>query len=106
MDKHPFQILLELTDHRAFAYSGRGMYGNKCLAIDLPHSSTLGPFFAEVFDAMMEEHSGRPPIEVQTAFSSALSAFTTDSLGRGIVVYFPGVSFTENEEDDDDSDDD
>lgn len=54
------------------AYSGRGMYGEICFALRVPNSS--------------EAHRA-----IEQASQRGLNGARTDSMGRGIVVYWPSV---------------
>jgi hypothetical protein len=94
---HPFQALLDEAGIESHSYSGRAMYGKECLAVDLDGS--LGDFVANV----IEETHAQVVGENLEAISEAFRSMKTDSMGRGIVVYFPGVPYeSEGSEDDPD----
>jgi hypothetical protein len=65
------------------------MYGKTCLAVDLGEDQTLGDFIADVIEGVAPVATGHELSEVAEAFRG----MKTDSMGRGIVVYFPGVPY-------------
>jgi hypothetical protein len=68
-------------------YSGRAMYGQECLGIDLDSE-------ADAF---------RIALAIQSSdLADALSRPRYDSMGLGIIVYFPNVAVPEGVTDDDD----
>lgn len=77
-------------------YSGRGMYGKRCLAIEV----SRGAAFALAADLMEEVHEDN----IQ-ALADLFRNARTDSLGLDEVVYFPEVEWLA-EWDEDDSEDD
>ena len=66
-------------------YSGRYMYGKKCLAVGLDSSSELWDIAQDL---------SRCDIEID--------APKTDSLGLGIVAYWPSITWEEIQEADED----
>lgn len=66
-------------------YSGRGMYGDTCLAVDLDHTSDLMRLGCCL---------GR----MDSALAHTLGEGAhTDSMGRGIVVYWPRIKTNTND---------
>lgn len=82
-----FQQILEAAGYECTAYSGRGMGGDKCLSISLKQDGAMGKLFADV----LEEVQGYETVNVAKPFRK----MRTDNLGKGIVVYFPGIKFEE-----------
>lgn len=80
-----FQQILEAAGYECEAYSGRGMGGEKCLSITLVNGDQMGRFFADVLEEVRDEHEGH--------ISNAFRRMRSESLGKGLVVYFPGVEF-------------
>lgn len=66
------------------SYSGRGMYGQTCLGIE-PEGG-VGELFSAVLEAVEGEDD---TFELRDAFIN----LRTDSMGLGIIVYFPGMPF-------------
>jgi hypothetical protein len=73
------------------SYSGRGMYGKQCLGIDM---DSMADAFR--FALMIEDED----------LTVALSNPCFDSMGLGIIVYFPNVEAPEGIDDDEDDDED
>lgn len=67
-------------------YSGRGMYGKRCVAF-LPDDEYLNAFDLGVEVADRARDAGFPIRDIPGA--------STDSMGRGIVVYFPSAEWPE-----------
>lgn len=70
-------------------YSGRGMYGETCFGVSGADEFTLGVIFHRLMGDTAVELANRA---------------NTDTLGRGTIVYFPGVKledFVEYEDDED-----
>lgn len=70
------------------AYSGRGMYGATCLAVDFRSHAALNRFFFELGLAVARDQSGNDFLEEELA--ELVDSVRTDQLGLGIVAYFPG----------------
>ena len=66
-------------------YSGRSMYGKKCLGVVLESDQELWS---------LAQALARDDIEIE--------APKTDSFGRGIVIYWPSIKWEEIEEADED----
>lgn len=87
-EKHALAEVLEQIGHDCFAYSGRAMYGAKCLAV----SGKLAEIMADIFGACL--HSDIPE-DSKEEIEAALREMKLDALGRDEVIYFPSVAFTE-----------
>lgn len=86
------QEIFENAEYKCFSYSGRGMYGRKCLAVY--YSGSVGSLFAAVLD------SYTPNPECNKAnMIEAFEQMQTDNLGRDMVAYFPNIEYVENEYD-------
>jgi hypothetical protein len=77
-------------DTEAYAYSGRGMFGRRCLGIN--------------FDSIAEAFKFALSIgAVDGDLADCLDAPRFDDMGRGIVIYWPSIEFDlDREEDDED----
>lgn len=87
-------IALRSLDMVPFGYSGRGMYGRQCVAVDTEDRSTF-----EVFADILEYSDLSDDLG---SIAHALRNAKTDSLGRGQVLYFPKFTWDESCEEDDD----
>lgn len=93
--KHLLQSLLENASLDVTSYSGRGMYGKECLGVTI---GSIGEFMTSYTMALFgyyDELNGAHDEVV-----GAVQCLRIDSLGMGIIVYFPNVPFTDEEEDD------
>jgi succinyl-CoA synthetase alpha subunit len=81
-----FQEILEAAGYECEPYSGRGMGGQECLSIQTDKSVSV--VFADVLEALTEDMDGAHI----TIASKAFREMREDSLGCGIVVYFPGIT--------------
>lgn len=85
------EILLAIAEERdecisiPYAYSGRGMCGRRCLAVD-----TVGGI-GQMFSAIVRYISDDNADEIAEAFNG----MKIDSMGHGHVMYFPGIEFAE-----------
>ncbi|MFH8805255.1 hypothetical protein ACH4F6_37895 [Streptomyces sp. NPDC017936] len=66
------------------AYSGRGMYGGTCFAIDLPDTGKLTEFLVSLALGLSEDGRGEDALDLARKTH-------TDSMGFGVVAYWPGV---------------
>lgn len=76
---------------RPDGYSGRGMYGKTCASITFDQLVEAFQFFARLgeYTAGVPMEDEDPTLSMQELAGSA----RTDSMGRGLVVYFPGWTF-------------
>lgn len=89
------------TEFKVRDYSGRGMYGRNCIGIDVDTTGDVMKIAALLIDGGF---STDEIIELG-------EGMTTDSMGRGMIVYWPGIKLTTEEvaalrKDEDDEDED
>ena len=95
MRTYPLDAITEAADSfkavRPDGYSGRGMYGKTCAAITFDSLAEAFQFFARLGEnaAGEQDDENDPSLLMQELVGSA----STDSMGRGIVVYFPRWTF-------------
>ena len=92
MEKSKLQELLEPTQYICRSYSGRGMYGKECLGVTLQEGDSLGKFFGQVLD---EIAAGSDEDEIEV-IADDFHSMQTDSMGLGMIVYFPKVPFVDD----------
>lgn len=68
------------------SYSGRGMYGDTCASITFDSVLELGRFLFQLGYVAASEDCAKDVEQM-------VSALRTDSMGTGIVAYFPGFAF-------------
>lgn len=92
MDSEIFGEVINQAGYDPYAYSGRFMYGEKCIAFNTDDSvfSAIAnlieaTLFLEYDDLMYE-------------LSDMLRKARTDSMGLGTVIYFPSIKFEEDQD--------
>lgn len=80
--------IFEGMAYEVHSYSGRGMFGNRCLAVTCDNPSG---WIAEVFLYLAEN---KTPYEEIAKVAEILKDSRTDSLGRASVVYWPAISIS------------
>ncbi len=90
------QETLETAGHDCRSYSGRGMLGKRCLAVTLNDTNDLGSMFASVLELSQDGVLGDEA--AVSLITKAFNGMQTDSMGQGIIVYFPSVAFIGDEE--------
>lgn len=79
-------------------YSGRGMTGRMCLGVEIDEGSAFG-FMADLLEVVDEDNVGE--------LAKIVREGRMDSMGRGIIVYFPTIVWQDAWDDEDtDQDDD
>ncbi|MGH9921075.1 MAG: hypothetical protein ACRD6W_19675, partial [Nitrososphaerales archaeon] len=99
MPKHPLQSVLEGVGYECRSYSGRGMYGAKCLGVEIDRDTSLGYLVGDLIDALEGDDDLR---EVADGFRQLRS----DDMGLGTIFYFPGVPYVEDEPEEEEDEED
>jgi hypothetical protein len=102
----------DVGDVAVRSYSGRGMYGRNCVAVEIDDNAeawSIGFGFA-LAEVIADEAGGdRGDYEVRGEYEGSIGAWVdqdehtnvrTDSMGRGLVLYWPDTSFVGPDEDD------
>lgn len=76
-------------------YSGRGMYGTECFGIEVDRESDLYRLFAALGHISGENSVDDEGWDEDCALDLARDA-QSDSMGRQIIVYFPGYQLSED----------
>ena len=90
-----------IGEHRVRAdYSGRGMYGKTCIGVESAYGSV---YEGAVKLALMMVLSGDPHREDLSWYEvrdlmDALPDSRSDSMGMGMILYFPGLTIEEGVE--------
>lgn len=100
-----FSELQEIVEDAGFetqSYSGRGMYGKKCLSFNLESGENEFDVFLSISESIqsyVESHDDGLELEdITPHFMGAKS----DSMGLGIVIYFPEIEWEEIEDQEED----
>jgi hypothetical protein len=81
------------------SYSGRAMYGKKCVGIDVEQGINEAQVAADIMVSaagMDPEDSAGSIVERLIDFQSAFSAMRSDSMGLGIIIYFPRMEWEDS----------
>ena len=97
MDFHVLKRICEEADLRIRSYSGRAMYGDRCVGIDGDNPlEILSAFYAGAFYLTPSD------IEIDwDELTRLVREGRMDSMGKGVILYFPSVSWPEGEVDSD-----
>jgi hypothetical protein len=106
MDGKKLIEALNLTDWRhgdlvPRSYSGRGMFGKSCVGVTLDGEGSSFQLGAAVSAALLDMDADDGPSDVEDL---ARLRVCTDSMGRGIIVYWPSVEWPADAEEDEDHD--
>jgi hypothetical protein len=82
-DVEMLQDIIEEAGYEHYRYSGRGMDGEECVAINISSDQDERQAIALLIDGCQGD------IERTDILSHALRTSRTDSMGKGIVLYFP-----------------
>lgn len=85
------QQMIEDAGFETRSYSGRGMYGAECLGVEI--DKDLGGFLGDLLDSALAL-SGPESVPV---IVEALRGMKTDSMGLGLIVYFPEEPFRDED---------
>ena len=90
---------------RIRSYSGRGMYGKECMALVCQSYGQVARVIAGVMRFACDQAENNPESNVEVDdVEINLGRMRMDSMGRGIVAYWPDIPFEDDAEDDDEDD--
>ncbi len=94
-----FQQILVQAGFEVQSYSGRGMYGKRCLAVTGKGDTlnVVANIVVEVTNHILDNLSTDEMVGALQEMKAAFCKVRTDSLGRDSVVYFPTIEFVEEE---------
>ncbi len=84
---HPLQAILEDAGLETRSYSGRGMFGDKCLGIV---TDDVGDVFEAVINGVDDDN--------RDEVARAMRGLRTDSMGLSTIVYFRNTAWVDVEE--------
>lgn len=96
METKEFVEICESCDFQPTKYSGRGMYGKECLGLDVGRLE----LHEALLDIISNYLEGAETVEESQDFVSFVRELDIrqDSLGLGKIIYFPELSWEEQEE--------
>lgn len=92
------QQLIEEAGYETRSYSGRGMYGKECLGVCTENVNVI----AFIYD-IMETSFDQDRADLEEDIMQIREA-KTDSMGKGMIVYFPNVPYNKDEDEDEEED--
>ena len=95
-----FNEIKEVVEDAGFdpqSYSGRGMYGRKCLSFNLDRDENVVDAILDLAEALNSHAQENPEIEFEDAIQEFKGA-KIDSMGLGEVVYFPNIEWEHEDE--------
>lgn len=99
MEPKLLKALIEAAGYEPYSYSGRGMFGRKCVGLTCPDVNTaIADLFEAVFDADVEdvaneEEEYEARMSAHNALCDALRSSASDSMGLDRVLYFKSVGW-------------
>jgi hypothetical protein len=99
MDKHILQSIIEEAGFTCRSYSGRCMYGKKCLGVEV--NGPFGEFFSNLVEPIADLARGdgiRAYRDVEDV-AEGIRSMATDNMGLDMIVYFKEVPFFDEDHD-------
>lgn len=85
---------LEALEYKPYSYSGRGMFGGRCIAINLERGTSPFTVGAQLVKELEEESDGE-----ESDGEVADLSVAQDQMGLGTVLYFTGVPWPDGRQD-------
>lgn len=104
MNFSDLQGIVEDAGFETQSYSGRGMYGKKCLSFNLESGENEFDAFLSIAESIQSYvESNDDGLELEDITSYFMGA-KLDSMGLGVVIYFPEIVWEDSDtQDEDDS---
>ena len=99
MELKLLKALIEAAGYEPYSYSGRGMFGRKCVGLTCPDVNTaIADLFEAVFDADVEdvaneEEEYEARMSAHNALCEVIRKSASDSMGYDKVLYFKSVEW-------------
>lgn len=99
MEFNQLKTLIETAGYEAYSYSGRGMYGRKCVGLTCQDVNTAiadlfeAVFYVEVEDVANEEEEYEARMSAHNALCKVIRKSASDSMGLDKVLYFKFVEW-------------
>jgi hypothetical protein len=101
------ETLIDLIDkagYEARSYSGRGMYGRRCIGVEIERNMSAFRLAAQLISEFIAGSDDMDDIH-SIVEEFAYLKVSEDSMGRGSIIYFEDVEWPEGRKDSDDEDD-
>ncbi len=95
MEASQIKQFIESAGYETFSYSGRGMYGTKCLAFRVENDNTTKELFTIIQHIIDNVNFDNDEDRLDCIYTLCIKFKNakTDSLGRDMVVYFPYIEW-------------
>jgi hypothetical protein len=103
-NKHPLQTVLEAAGYKPYNYSGRAMYGRRCLAVTLD-ARKLGRMISSLLRECLSSAADGGEDDYDRIVHD-IRDMRWDNMGMDMVYYWPDVPCTAVGEDEEDSEED
>ena len=100
-----FKEAIEDVGYQTRSYSGRGMYGKSCLGFETTRYQNSIQAVAEIIGNLADTCMYDDDLELQD-FIEMFSDVQSDSMGLGMIIYFPEISWDQDWEESELEDDD
>lgn len=91
--KHFIELVKRCDFRGPYSYSGRAMYGRRCVAVNFNNDGELAVLAAKLAMEAESENEGDGDEIVRL-----MSGTRTDSMGLSIVAYWPAIEWPKGEE--------
>ena len=104
MELKLLKSLIEAAGYEAYSYSGRGMFGRKCVGLTCPDVNTAiadlfeAVFYADVEDVANEEEEYEARMSTHHALCKVIRKSASDSMGLDKVLYFKFVEWQDEQD--------
>lgn len=95
-----FKDAIEDAGYSTRSYSGRGMYGKSCLGFETTRFQSAIQATAEIIGNLAETCQFDDDLELSD-FLEFFGDVKEDSMGLGMIIYFPDISWNEEWEESD-----
>ena len=103
MNPTAFLALVRDAGYNPRSYSGRAMYGRRCVAVVVDRDVTSERLIADLFLTLVcAKYGDYSEIDLErevTELHTAVRRTRTDGMGLGTVVYWPEMPWPDNEDD-------
>jgi hypothetical protein len=104
MDKHPLQTMIEEAGFKCQDYSGRGMFGARCLGV-VCRCGDLGSLLSELMrQCLMSDPEGGDEYDGMMKAAGDMKNICWDNMGLDMIYYWPDVPFVGDEEEEEEDD--
>ncbi len=98
--KHPLQKAIEDGGFEPRSYSGRAMYGRRCLGVEIDRNQSIGNVVAAILESIADDDC-RSNEQGLREIADGFRDMRWDNMGLDTIYYFPNVPFVSDDEEED-----